>query len=167
MECVIYQQMGRTSMNARVIKVDGQLVAQVAHDGQWRRATTAQAAKIMRNALEHSLLQAGDEVVAWAGNRMVRGTFIGYVAGEIEVCVSRDDHVFTAHVLPLAVARRSGVWAFRRDMQVAAYVGECWTACRWVGYEDGRHSVRIGGSTVTCDRAHVAADAIAMGLIEG
>lgn len=167
MERVIYQQMGRTSLTARVIKVDGQLVAQVAHDGQWRRATTAQAANIMRNALEHSLLQAGDQVVAWDGSRMVRGTFIGYVAGEIEVCVSRDYHVFTAHVLPLAVARRSGVWVFRRHMQVAAYMGERWTAARWVGYEDGRHSVRVGGTTVTCDRAHVAADALSMGLIEG
>lgn len=166
MERVIYQQMGRTF--ARVIKDNGGLTAEIRVGGRWRRATTREAALIMRNALEYTLMEIGDKVVALDGNRLVLGTVVGGIGEQLEVCVTRDCHLHTDQVLPYAVARRCGVWPFKPGAQVVAKVGGEWKRCRWLRYEDGKHTVRLlGGDVETCDRAYIAAEAIELGLIDG
>lgn len=164
----VYVQRGANGLTGRVIGVKGSLVAQVKVDGNWRRANTKQAAALFRNALRLELVKPGEEVVGWdARNRAVKGTYCGCVGDRYEVCVSRDEHVFSEHMLPVAVAIETGAWAFRPNMLVAAYVDENWMVGRWQGYEDGRHSVRlIRGEIVTSDRAHTAAYAEEHGLVQ-
>ncbi len=163
----VYEQMGTTGITGRVVSVKGKLVAQISKGNQWQRANTNQATALFRNALRLTLLKSGETVVARTGERMVLGTYVGCVGDRFEVCVSRNEHVFTEHMLPVDVAVETGAWSFRPNMQVAAYVEGEWLAGTWQGYADGRHSVQLtNGDFVSSDRAYTAAYAVEHGLVQ-
>ncbi len=163
----VYEQMGLIGLTGRVIRVKGNLVAQVAKESKWQRASTQQAAALFRNAFRLTLVKPGDTVVGWSAgeSRFVLGTFAGSCPS-FEVVVSRDEHVFTEHMLPVDVAVETGVWSFRKHMQVAAFVEGQWVVGTWQGYEEGRHSVRLrSGSFVSSEQAHTATFAVQHGLV--
>lgn len=165
---IVYRQMWLKGLRGRVAQLaNGKLVAEVETSrDNWKRASTRQAAGLFRNALSLRLLTPGAKVVAWDGSRLVQGNYVGPACGEYEVIVSRGRSIYTLHVLPLDVARSEGVWSFRKGMQVAAHVGEKWVRATWLRYEEGSHIVRLGdNSVVASDRAHTAADAQSMNLI--
>lgn len=169
---VIYSQLWLKGLKGRIIEVKGKYVAQVGDgtDNGWQRANTKQAASLFRNALQVRNLTVGSLVVAWNGNRLVLGHYVGRLCDQYEVSTGRRDrNCFVDHVLPLGVAQSEGVWSFRKGAQVAAYVEEKWVKATWLGYEDGEHQVRLMGSgrVTTSERAHMAHDAIEMQLIEG
>ena len=166
-ETVVFEQIWRRGLRGRIVEVNGQLIAQVGKGSDdWQRANTKQCVSLFRNAFHVSRLTPGSPVIAWDGNRMVRGSFVGRFCDRFEVHVSRSEkNLMAEHVLPFSVAQREGIWPFRRGMQVAAYVGETWVRAIWVGYEEGSHKVNVGGNIAYSDRAHCAHDAIEMGLL--
>lgn len=168
---IVYSQIWLKGLKGRIVSVRGKYVAQVGDgtENGWQRANTKQAASLFRNALHVSNLTVGDKVVAWNGNRLVLGHFVGHFCDQYEVSTGRRDrNLFVDHILPFTIAQSEGVWVFRNGMQVAAYVDEKWVRATWLGYEDGMHQVRLmGGRVEWSERAHTAHDAIQMQLIEG
>ncbi len=149
-------------------KENGQLIAEVdARNATGsKRANTKQSVAIFRNALAVERLKAGDEVIAWDGSRLVKGTYLRRQFGEHLVKVSNSRETLCLCLLPLAVAVREGAWSFKPGAKAVAYVGERWIVVTWHGFEEGYHDVELSdGRRVKSDRAHTLEDAVAAKLL--
>lgn len=161
----VFVNMKKYGISGRVVVVDGNPVAEVSTSGgAFRRANTSQTAALFRNAIAVALLQEGDQVIAWKGDRLVRGEYVRPAFGEHLINIGYGEDLVNC-VLPLAIAVHDGLWSFKPGMPVAAYIDDEWVEATWLSYERGEHIVRLAHGQRNSRVVHLLDDATEMGLV--